>query len=138
MISYNIKSIRKKPLILINLGYFFFLILLLFGCGQNIDNHGHYDKIKKEVRKQKSQIHKLQINSPSKPVIAWMDSKQNSNYQIKWNMWWGINGNNAVLIENNKEIEKQKLSPKGFNGQQGSFQFINKKSGLYEYRVKLS
>lgn len=77
--------------------------------------------------------------TPGTPTIAWMETNYAApaNYAIKWDMWWGTNGNSWYLLENNSVIHSATITANGQNAQNALFNVQNSSAGQYDYQVKL-
>ena len=76
--------------------------------------------------------------APDKPSIAWLPgTDEDGDFLIVWNLWWGENGDNWQLLENETVIFSDDLTPSSPQEQTGSFDIKNKPNGTYEYQIKL-
>ncbi|MEZ9199181.1 PKD domain-containing protein [Shewanella sp. 10N.286.54.B9] len=77
--------------------------------------------------------------APGTPTIAWMETNYAApaNYTVKWDMWWGDNGNTWYLLENNNIIHTGAIIANGQNAQQSQFTVAQSAAGQFTYQVKL-
>jgi hypothetical protein len=74
---------------------------------------------------------------PAQPMIDWSPAQATvAPLTVKWNMWWGENGNNWSLIQNGKTVCNQVVTANSPNPQQGSCA-ITLVSGANNLSVKL-
>lgn len=84
----------------------------------------------------------LNAATPNAPVISWMPtdySLQNGSVQVpvRWDMWWGTNGNKWYLLQNDSVVFTAALTPNGQNAQTGSTTLQFTAAGSYQLQVKL-
>ena len=84
----------------------------------------------------------LNAATPNAPVISWMPanySLQNGSIQVpvRWDMWWGTNGNKWYLLQNDSVVFTAALTPNGQNAQTGSTTLQFTAAGSYQLQVKL-
>lgn len=60
--------------------------------------------------------------APGKPNIAWMPSthENGQSVTVRWDMWWGENGNQWSLVDNGQAVCTGALIPNGQNAQSAS------------------
>ena len=80
--------------------------------------------------------------TPNAPVLSWMPAEyqlQNGSVQVpvRWDMWWGSNGNKWYLLQNDSVVFSAALTPDGSNGQNGSANLSLTQAGNYQLQVKL-
>jgi Chitinase A, N-terminal domain len=74
---------------------------------------------------------------PAQPMIDWTPAQATvAPLTVKWNMWWGENGNKWSLIQNGQTVCNQVVSENSPNPQQGSCN-ITLASGANTLTVKL-
>lgn len=74
---------------------------------------------------------------PAQPTIAWMPASASADDQtIRWDMWWGNNGNNWRLLHNGKKIHSGNLTPNGQQAQNGET-VVNLQAGQHTFIVEL-
>lgn len=84
----------------------------------------------------------IQAAVPNAPVISWMPAEyqlQNGSVQVpvRWDMWWGTNGNKWYLLKNDSAVYEGALTPDGQNAQTGSTNLVLTQPGSYQLQVKL-
>lgn len=80
--------------------------------------------------------------TPATPTIAWMSSSYtlsngSATIPVKWDMWWGTNGNRWFLKQNDSAVFSGALTPNGQNAQSGQFSAMVTEPGTYRYVVSL-
>ncbi|MEO3865168.1 glycosyl hydrolase family 18 protein [Rheinheimera fenheensis] len=84
----------------------------------------------------------IQAATPNAPVISWMPTDyalQNGSVQVplRWDMWWGSNGNKWYLHKNDSVVYEAALTPNGQNAQSGSTSLTFNQPGSYQLQVSL-
>ena len=84
----------------------------------------------------------IQAATPNAPVISWMPTDyalQNGSVQVplRWDMWWGSNGNKWYLHKNDSVVYEAALTPNGQNAQSGSTSLSFTQPGSYQLQVSL-
>jgi chitinase len=84
----------------------------------------------------------IQAATPNAPVLSWMPADyqlQNGSVQvpIRWDMWWGTNGNKWHLQKNDSVVFEAMLTPNGQNAQTGSTSLTFTQPGSYQLQVSL-
>lgn len=84
----------------------------------------------------------IQAAVPNPPIISWMPTSyalQNGSVQVpvRWDMWWGTNGNKWYLRKNDSVVFSDVLSPAGQNAQTGSTTLTFTEPGNYQLQVSL-
>ncbi len=84
----------------------------------------------------------IQAATPNAPVISWMATDytlQNGSVQVpvRWDMWWGTNGNKWYLAKNDSAVFDGSLSINGQNAQNGSTSLLITQPGSYQLQVTL-
>ncbi|NRQ41735.1 chitinase [Rheinheimera sp. YQF-2] len=84
----------------------------------------------------------VQAATPNAPVISWMPADyqlQNGSVQvpIRWDMWWGTNGNKWYLQKNDSVVYDAILTPNGQNAQTGNTSLTFTQPGSYQLQVSL-
>ncbi|GAB2927223.1 glycosyl hydrolase family 18 protein [Rheinheimera gaetbuli] len=84
----------------------------------------------------------IQAATPNTPVISWMPSDyqlQNGSVQVplRWDMWWGTNGNKWYLNKNDSVVFEAALTPNGQSAQTGTTSLIFTQPGSYQLQVNL-
>ena len=75
---------------------------------------------------------------PGTPVLSHDNWDNDGDYTITMNMWWGNNGNNLKVYENDKLISSQLLTENSPQAQQYSMAVSGKEAGTYEYYAELT
>ena len=84
----------------------------------------------------------VQAATPNAPVISWMPADyqlQNGSVQVplRWDMWWGTNGNKWYLQKNDSVVYDAILTPNGQNAQTGNTSLTFTQPGSYQLQVSL-
>ncbi|KKO45096.1 chitinase [Arsukibacterium ikkense] len=84
----------------------------------------------------------IQANTPNAPVISWMPADyqlQHGSVQVpvRWDMWWGSNGNKWYLHKNDSAVYSAALTADGQNAQSGSTTLTFTQPGSYQLQVSL-
>ncbi|MGL5676080.1 MAG: glycosyl hydrolase family 18 protein [Cellulosilyticaceae bacterium] len=74
---------------------------------------------------------------PAAPSVSHNNWDGRDSYDISFNMWWGENGNQWKLYENDKEIHAASLTPNGTQAQSGAYKVEKRDAGTYKYKVEL-
>ncbi|WP_234405648.1 endonuclease [Paenibacillus sp. IHBB 10380] len=74
---------------------------------------------------------------PSKPVLSQDNWDGDGDYNVSMNMWWGTNGSEYRLYENEVLIETKDLMEISPNAQRAVTELTGKAVGTYEYRAEL-
>lgn len=75
---------------------------------------------------------------PGTPVIQHDNWTGAASYNIEMNMWWGNNGTEATLYENDIKVETKTLTDNSPQAQNVKFEIKNKAKGTYDYKVELA
>lgn len=78
------------------------------------------------------------MNKPTTPVIQHDNWTGAASFNIEMNMWWGNNGTEATLYENDIKIETKTLVDNTPQAQNVKFEIKNRAKGTYEYKLELS
>ncbi|NOQ63710.1 MAG: chitinase [Methyloprofundus sp.] len=85
----------------------------------------------------------IDLSAPAKPAIAWLApsielSNDAVNIDIKWNMWWGVNGDHWRLLQNETVIYDASVAYQATNDAQTAITQVNLDSvGSYAFQVEL-
>ena len=75
--------------------------------------------------------------APSKPTIAWLpDSAEAGALTVKWDMWWGTNGDSWALLHNGTRIHSANLTTNGQQAQSDST-VVNLDEGNHAFVIEL-
>ncbi|MGL4799946.1 MAG: glycosyl hydrolase family 18 protein [Cellulosilyticaceae bacterium] len=74
---------------------------------------------------------------PATPSVSHNNWDGRDSYDISFNMWWGENGDQWKLYENDKEIHAASLTPNGTQAQSGAYKVEKRDAGTYKYKVEL-
>ena len=84
----------------------------------------------------------VQAATPNAPVISWMPTEyslQNGSVQVpvRWDMWWGTNGNKWYLKQNDSVVFTAAITPNGQNAQTGTTNLTFTQPGSYQLQASL-
>ncbi|MCC5853458.1 MAG: chitinase [Alkalimonas sp.] len=80
--------------------------------------------------------------TPGTPQISWMPTQYDLHngsvtIPVQWDMWWGTNGNQWRLLQNDSAVYSAALSPNGQQAQSGQANLTLTQPGSYQFQVEL-
>lgn len=90
-----------------------------------------------ETQSSTSQGDSQESGVPGKPALTHSNWDEKGSFKVTMNLWWGENGSECVLYENNVEIGRVKLKSNGTQAQEATFDVLSRSKGDYTYHCEL-